>query len=272
MRNNKKVEPHSLEAVYLEYKRKSRAGLLGSVPTGFKKIDDLLGGGLLRGSLYIICGKPGIGKSTFCVQMMYQMLEKGYNVIYVTTIGEEWNLSTKLLYLAYMFDQKKVNGKVAFNLTQARDNKFKDVKESAKKLLDKWGKSIFFARTSSMEEVKRVVEAVPKPILIIDFIQDMQIADEYQHYDLRKSAVLSEITELKNNFYIPIIGIPMDDAEYYEDDATAFFLLTEDDVCDIKSDPDTKPMVLECIKNRFGERGEIRLKFYPEYAFFEEEL
>jgi len=273
MENNKKVEPHSLEAAYLKHKQKSKNKLYKPIPTGFRKLDDMLGGGLRPGCLYIICGRPGVGKSTFCVQMALQMLEKGYNVIYVTTTGEKWNLVTKLFYLVYMFDQKRANSKVAFNLTQLRNNKFfKEAEENIKKFLDKFGKSMFFVPTDSMEEVKKVVEAIPKPILIIDFIQDMQIADEYQHFEVRRSKVLSEIIKLKSNFHIPIIGIPMDEAEFYEADATGFFLLEEDDTKSIKSEPDTKLMNLECIKNRFGEIGKIRLKFYPEYAFFEEEL
>ena len=49
------------------------------------EVDRLLGGGLVKGSLVLIGGEPGIGKSTLSLQI--PLLNPGLNVLYVT--GEE---------------------------------------------------------------------------------------------------------------------------------------------------------------------------------------
>ncbi|MCX8056075.1 MAG: DNA repair protein RadA [Ignavibacteria bacterium] len=52
--------------------------------TGISEFDRVLGGGLIRGSVVLIAGDPGIGKSTLVLQAVSNLIEK---VIYVT--GEE---------------------------------------------------------------------------------------------------------------------------------------------------------------------------------------
>lgn len=54
--------------------------------TGFKELNRVLGGGLVTGSVVLIGGDPGIGKSTLLLQTV-SILAASYNVLYVT--GEE---------------------------------------------------------------------------------------------------------------------------------------------------------------------------------------
>lgn len=55
--------------------------------TGIREFDRVLGGGLVPGTLVLIGGDPGIGKSTLMLQALYGAAEKGYKVFYVS--GEE---------------------------------------------------------------------------------------------------------------------------------------------------------------------------------------
>jgi len=55
--------------------------------TGIKEFDRVLGGGLVSGSLVLIGGDPGIGKSTLMLQVLYGLASKGKKVLYVS--GEE---------------------------------------------------------------------------------------------------------------------------------------------------------------------------------------
>jgi DNA repair protein RadA/Sms len=55
--------------------------------TGIKEFDRVLGGGLVSGTLVLIGGDPGIGKSTLMLQALHGIAEKDSKVLYVS--GEE---------------------------------------------------------------------------------------------------------------------------------------------------------------------------------------
>ncbi len=62
--------------------------------TGILELDRVLGGGIVRGSVILIGGDPGIGKSTISLQVSNQLTKKGSTVLYVS--GEESVSQTKL--------------------------------------------------------------------------------------------------------------------------------------------------------------------------------
>ena len=45
--------------------------------TGFEELDRVLGGGIVAGSLVLVGGDPGIGKSTILLQVCKNLTEKG---------------------------------------------------------------------------------------------------------------------------------------------------------------------------------------------------
>lgn len=55
--------------------------------TGMGELDRVLGGGIVKGSLTLVGGDPGIGKSTLLLQMCRNLSNGGNNVLYVS--GEE---------------------------------------------------------------------------------------------------------------------------------------------------------------------------------------
>jgi DNA repair protein RadA/Sms len=57
------------------------------VSSSYKEFDAVLGGGLVRGSLVLIGGEPGIGKSTLLLQVASNFASTGHTVLYVS--GEE---------------------------------------------------------------------------------------------------------------------------------------------------------------------------------------
>ncbi len=59
----------------------------GRTKTGIGEFDRVLGGGLVIGSVVLIGGDPGIGKSTLLLQALDQLAKKGTLVLYVS--GEE---------------------------------------------------------------------------------------------------------------------------------------------------------------------------------------
>ena len=52
--------------------------------TGIKGLDNILGGGLPAGHLYLIEGDPGTGKTTLALQFLLAGASQGESVLYVT--------------------------------------------------------------------------------------------------------------------------------------------------------------------------------------------
>ncbi|MCR4797615.1 MAG: DNA repair protein RadA [Lachnospiraceae bacterium] len=55
--------------------------------TGLKELDRVLGGGVVKGSMVLVGGDPGIGKSTLLLQVCQNICKKGFFVLYIS--GEE---------------------------------------------------------------------------------------------------------------------------------------------------------------------------------------
>jgi DNA repair protein RadA/Sms len=64
------------------------------ISSGSKELDIVLGGGIVNGSLIIVGGEPGIGKSTLLLQMANSLAESHGSVLYLS--GEESREQIKL--------------------------------------------------------------------------------------------------------------------------------------------------------------------------------
>lgn len=64
------------------------------VSSGIEEFDRVLGGGIVAGSLVLIGGAPGIGKSTIVIQMAEKLTRAGAKVLYVS--GEESDRQIKM--------------------------------------------------------------------------------------------------------------------------------------------------------------------------------
>ena len=78
-RSTARVRPRSINEI-----RPEEHGRIG---TGSKELDRVLGGGIVPGSLVLVGGDPGIGKSTLLLQLMRYLSAAGRRVLYVS--GEE---------------------------------------------------------------------------------------------------------------------------------------------------------------------------------------
>ncbi|MCR5397638.1 MAG: DNA repair protein RadA [Lachnospiraceae bacterium] len=57
------------------------------VSAGMKELDRVLGGGIVKGSMVLVGGDPGIGKSTLLLQVCKNVCENGLHMLYIS--GEE---------------------------------------------------------------------------------------------------------------------------------------------------------------------------------------
>jgi DNA repair protein RadA/Sms len=77
--SGEKKEPQTLGQVVLKEEER--------IPTLIGELDRVLGGGIVAGSLVLVGGDPGIGKSTLLLQMCRELVQKQHRVLYIS--GEE---------------------------------------------------------------------------------------------------------------------------------------------------------------------------------------
>ncbi len=73
--------------------------------TGIGELNRVLGGGLVKGSLVLLCGDPGIGKSTILLQLC-QYIASGFSLLYVS--GEESAYQIKMRAKRLGVDNQKL--------------------------------------------------------------------------------------------------------------------------------------------------------------------
>lgn len=71
-------------AAYYRHREQVDGGGGGFVPTGFRPLDRILGGGLLNSGLYILAARPGMGKTTFGLQVADAVAKQTGPVLFVS--------------------------------------------------------------------------------------------------------------------------------------------------------------------------------------------
>ncbi|HIK26883.1 MAG: DNA repair protein RadA [Oscillatoriaceae bacterium SKW80] len=121
--------------------------------SGFGEMDRVLGGGIVPGSLILIGGEPGIGKSTLLLQVANQL---SYNsrVLYVS--GEESGQQVKL---------RAQRLQVAAAMTTDKGEKVANQKISPAE------SNFFLLAETNLEEILRELESLKPNLAVIDSIQ-----------------------------------------------------------------------------------------------------
>ncbi len=80
------ITPKTLDQIHYEPKQR--------LQTGFTEMDSVFGGGIVRGSVTLLAGDPGVGKSTLLLQVGLSIAASGKTVLYIS--GEESEEQIKL--------------------------------------------------------------------------------------------------------------------------------------------------------------------------------
>lgn len=75
---------------------------------GMSELDKVLGGGLVEGSVTLLGGDPGVGKSTLFLQVLSSLAEQGQKVVYVSGEESSEQVSLRALRMGLAMDGIKV--------------------------------------------------------------------------------------------------------------------------------------------------------------------
>ena len=87
----------ALLAFFAHRQRVEEGTASGFVPTGFRDIDILLGGGMLSSGMYILAARPGMGKTTVALNIADRVAERTGPVLFVSLEMDEEQLMAKRL-------------------------------------------------------------------------------------------------------------------------------------------------------------------------------
>lgn len=92
------LTPNDALLAFYEHRQQVEEGKARSfVPTGFRDIDILLGGGMLSSGMYILAARPGMGKTTVALNIADRVAERTGPVLFVSLEMDEEQLMAKRL-------------------------------------------------------------------------------------------------------------------------------------------------------------------------------
>ncbi|MBQ5663538.1 MAG: DNA repair protein RadA [Bacteroidaceae bacterium] len=189
--------------------------------TGIKELNRVLGGGLVKGSLVLLCGDPGIGKSTILLQIC-EKISKGFSILYVS--GEE---------SAYQ------------------------IKMRAKRL-GVTSESLAIMCETDAELVCEYIKTQKPDIVIIDSVQTMNISDVNSSAgsvtQVRECTNLFMRTAKQNDISIILVGHVNKDGNIAGPKVLEHIV---DTVLYFEGERNLSYRILRAVKNRFGSTNEI---------------
>src|SRR5215471_4373293 len=84
------------------------------VPTGLAGLDLILGGGLFKGGVYIVMGRPGTGKTIFGNQLAFHHLRGGGRAVYCTLLSETHGRLLAFLQTMSFVDGAAIGDAIAY--------------------------------------------------------------------------------------------------------------------------------------------------------------
>jgi len=82
--------------------------------TGSAALDAILGGGIPAGSVTVIAGEPGSGKTVFTLQALFHHARQGRKALYFTTLSEPPLKLMRYMQLFSFFDARLIEDHLAF--------------------------------------------------------------------------------------------------------------------------------------------------------------
>jgi len=202
----------------------SRRGGEVRVRTGLSELDNVLGGGLVQGSLVLVGGDPGVGKSTLLLQALDRFARKGLPVLYVS--GEE---------------------------------SVEQVRLRAERL-GVCGDELFLLANTDWPQIEATVRQEKPRVVVVDSVQTVSVGDvsgvpgstaqvrEVAH----RAMVLAKATDIA----VLLVGHVTKSGELAGPKVLEHFV---DTVLYFEGDDHSSLRALRATKNRFGPAGELGL-------------
>ncbi len=197
--------------------------------TGFGGLDPLIGGGMRAGSLILLAGPQGLGKSTFALQVARNNAASGRPVVYFSYEHDAEDLTQKLLAM----EAGELDESDQVRMTSIRsifddlwvsslEHRLTSVPSGVEALarMSHYSSSLFMHRSTGtrtdLAAIQTTVEAVREaagatPLVVIDYLQ--KVSSTLRDDDERSTQVVEGLKDLAIDLSAPILAISAADKQ-----------------------------------------------------------
>lgn len=250
------------------------------ISTGFPRLDGILGGGFIRGGLYILGARPAVGKSTFALNLADGIAG---NLLFVSLeMSPEQILAKRVSRLTGYTASKLLSG-------QLPDKAWEAV-AMATTSIDKSGVYINSRYDLTVQEIHLLAQSVPElRCIILDYLGLIQPATRSGSTYEQVSAISRELKRMAVSLNVPVVCLcqlsrkieerkdkkPMlsdlrDSGAIEQDADGVLFLYREDYYTGSPADGFPSTVELTIAKNRHGKTGEDQFNFWLSSSAFRE--
>ena len=263
---------------FLDYRDQLECGKASAtVSTGFRKLDMLLGGGMLKSGLYIAAARPGIGKTTVglkiadraakCIPVLFISLEMDIDQLTARRIADRTGIRIgKLLQDGSLTEEERE--KIASATANMAETK------------------LYINRSpgTSVEDISLLSRSIPDlGLIIVDYLGLLATKDKGSLYE-KVTANSNALKRLARSLKIPVLCLAqlnrqseqrpnkeptmadLRDSGAIEQDADAVILLHRPAIYlpqEQRPKPwEAEPLEITVAKNRHGQTGRITMNFY----------
>lgn len=250
------------------------------ISSGYSKLDNILGGGFIRGGLYILGARPAVGKSTFAVNLadniegnaLFVSLEMTPEQIIAKRVSRRIGVSSSRLLSGQLSEQAWEKVAMASS----------DISQRGLYLNNRYDLTV--------QQIALLSQTVPElRAVIVDYLGLIQPATRSASTYENISAISRELKRMAISLNVPVICLcqlsrqvesrqnkrpvlsDLRDSGAIEQDADGVLFLYRDDYYS-GGPADGQPSAVELTvaKNRHGQTGETGFNLWLKYSYFKE--
>ena len=247
------------------------------VPSGYPQLDALLGVGFLNSGLYIIAARPGVGKTTFALNVAEKIAEQGENILFVSLEMSAEQISAKRVSRASGIATNKLSMSSSLS-----DEELSLAAEEASRLSQNGfyiNRGVGHVTVAEIGIMARSYENLTA--VVVDYLGLIRSTEHGSRYE-QVTQISADLKRLAVSLKVPVIALSqlsraseqrqdkrpsladLRDSGSIEQDADGVLLLFRPDYYDDTDSEKSEPVLLECTvaKNRHAETGRLCFEAY----------
>lgn len=259
---------------FAEYRKKmDNEELNTTVSTGYTRLDKLLGGGMVKGGLYILAARPGKGKTTLALEIASRVSNRKEPVLFISLEMSEHQMTAKRLAHSSNVPYGKL-----LNSGDLEQGQQENLAKAMSKLADEPLYLNNRAGLSVTDIAYLAMQIKGLQLIVVDYLGLLRHQNGKTQYE-KITATSQSLKQLALKCNVPLLCLAqlnrasenekrepkvsdLRDSGSIEQDADGILLLHEQMDRDEIKPPAPLPLLGILAKNRHGSTGRMNLNFY----------